>query len=78
MSKLGPDQRPGYKRIGIIEGYDKWSERYDQESNPLIALEEPITLHLIGQVRGLQVLDLGCGTGRYCLPFVRGEPRWWA
>jgi len=67
VSKLGPDRRPGYKRVGIIEGYDKWSERYDQESNPLIALEEPITLDLISQVEGQQVLDLGCGTGRYCL-----------
>jgi ubiquinone/menaquinone biosynthesis C-methylase UbiE len=67
MGKLGPDQRPGYKRIPIIEGYDKWSEKYDRESNPLIALEEPITLDLIGQVKGQQVLDLGCGTGRYCL-----------
>lgn len=67
MNKLGPDQRPGHKRIGIIEGYDKWSEKYDRESNPLIALEEPITLDLIGQVKGQQVLDLGCGTGRYCL-----------
>jgi len=72
MSKLGPDQRPGYKRIAVIEGYDKWSEKYDRESNPLIALEEPITLDLIGQVKGQQVLDLGCGTGRYCLLLAQG------
>ncbi len=67
MSKLGPDQRPGYKRIGIIQGYDMWSEKYDRECNPLIALEEPITLNFIGQIKGQQVLDLGCGTGRYSL-----------
>jgi ubiquinone/menaquinone biosynthesis C-methylase UbiE len=67
MNKLGPDQRPGYKNIGIIEGYDKWSGKYDRDSNPLIAIEEKITLELIGDVAGQQVLDLGCGTGRYCV-----------
>ncbi|MCX6655144.1 MAG: class I SAM-dependent methyltransferase [Candidatus Bathyarchaeota archaeon] len=67
MIILGPDQRTGYKKMGVIEGYDKWASTYDREHNPLIALEEKVTLELIEDVKGKSVLDLGCGTGRYCV-----------
>jgi ubiquinone/menaquinone biosynthesis C-methylase UbiE len=67
MAKLGPDQRPGFKRVDVIEGYNQWASTYDRDPNPLIALEERVTLGLVGDVRGKRVLDLGCGTGRYCV-----------
>jgi ubiquinone/menaquinone biosynthesis C-methylase UbiE len=66
MWKPGADEGQGYKKLGIIEGYDTWAPTYDGEQNPLIALEESITLGLIGNVRNKWVLDVGCGTGRYC------------
>jgi malonyl-CoA O-methyltransferase len=66
MVRLGPDEREGYKRVEIVDGYDKWAPTYDGERNPLIALEENVTLDLIGDVRNQRVLDVGCGTGRYC------------
>jgi ubiquinone/menaquinone biosynthesis C-methylase UbiE len=66
MAKLGPDEREGYERVEIVEGYDIWAPTYDGEHNPLIALEENITLDLIGDVKNQRVLDIGCGTGRYC------------
>jgi ubiquinone/menaquinone biosynthesis C-methylase UbiE len=55
-----------YRRVNVIEGYDIWASTYDGEHNPLITLEENITLDLIGDVRDQRVLDVGCGTGRYC------------
>ena len=64
---LGPDDRPGYKDVGVVEGYDRWAATYDEQVNPLILLEEPVTLDLIGDVKAQVVADLGCGTGRYCL-----------
>jgi len=67
MTKLGADQRVGFKKMGVVEGYDKWASTYDQGPNPLIALEEGVTLEFTGNVKGQRVLDLGCGTGRYCL-----------
>lgn len=66
MERVGPDDLPGYLEIGVIEGYDKWATHYDRDANPLIAIEESAVLELVGDVRGLRVLDAGCGTGRYC------------
>jgi ubiquinone/menaquinone biosynthesis C-methylase UbiE len=66
MARLGPDKREGYERVEIVEGYDKWAPTYDAGHNPLIALEEDITLDFIGDVKNQKVLDIGCGTGRYC------------
>src|SRR5690242_9664115 len=49
------------------EGYDQWAATYDSDGNPLIALEEPLVAELLGDVRRLRVLDVGCGTGRHAL-----------
>jgi malonyl-CoA O-methyltransferase len=46
-------------------GYDQWAAIYDRDANPLPALEEPLVEELLGDVRGLEILDLGCGTGRH-------------
>lgn len=49
------------------EGYDLWSQIYDEEDNPVIRLEESLINQWLGDVNGLSVLDLGCGTGRHSL-----------
>jgi 2-polyprenyl-3-methyl-5-hydroxy-6-metoxy-1,4-benzoquinol methylase len=51
----------------VRDGYDRWAEVYDHDANPLPALEESRMRESIGDVRGLEVLDLGCGTGRHAL-----------
>jgi malonyl-CoA O-methyltransferase len=51
--------------VGVREGYDRWSEIYDVDGNPLIALEEPLVRAWAGDPRGLRVADVGCGTGRH-------------
>ena len=62
-----PDPQRAQTSPGVREGYDRWSRVYDHDLNPLQALEEPILRGLIGDVAGLEVLDLGCGTGRHSL-----------
>jgi len=49
----------------VRTGYDRWASIYDSERNPLIGLEEPVVREKLGDVTGLAVLDLGCGTGRH-------------
>jgi malonyl-CoA O-methyltransferase len=66
LTNRSTNESEEHKTVGIVEGYDVWAPTYDKELNPLIALEESITLDLIGDVDGLRVLDVGCGTGRYC------------
>ena len=51
----------------IRRGYDRWAAIYDRDGNPLQALEGPVMRAAVGPVRGLAVLDLGCGTGRHAL-----------
>ena len=52
---------------GVDTAYDRWAPVYDHDANPLQALEAPRLRELVGGVRGLAVLDLGCGTGRHAL-----------
>jgi malonyl-CoA O-methyltransferase len=40
-----------------------------------VALEEPLVDRLLGDVAGLDVLDLGCGTGRHALRLAAGGAR---
>jgi malonyl-CoA O-methyltransferase len=51
----------------VREGYNRWAAVYDHDANPLPALEEQYVQEALGDVRGLAVLDLGCGTGRHAL-----------
>jgi len=51
----------------VRHGYDRWAVVYDYDANPLAALEEPHMRDAVGSVRGLSVLDLGCGTGRHAI-----------
>lgn len=48
-------------------GYDRWAGVYDHDANPLQALEEPHFRAAVGDPRGLNALDLGCGTGRHAV-----------
>lgn len=48
-------------------GYDRWSEVYDDELNPLVVLEEPVVRTWLAEPVGLRVSDVGCGTGRHSL-----------
>src|SRR5690348_3618916 len=53
------------------EGYDRWADLYDLDGNPLIGLEERYFPNLLGEVRGLHVADIGCGTARHAAELAR-------
>jgi malonyl-CoA O-methyltransferase len=53
--------------LSTKDGYDLWAAIYDEDGNPLIAIEEPWVDRLLGDVCGLAVADIGCGTGRHAV-----------
>ena len=57
------------------EVFDRWAPSYDTQPNPLLALEQRVLLPRLGDVRGLDVLDAGCGTGRWLGQFAGRSPR---
>jgi malonyl-CoA O-methyltransferase len=51
-------------------GYDAWACFYDTDDNPLIHLEERFLPEVLGSVSELDIIDVGCGTGRHALPWA--------
>jgi malonyl-CoA O-methyltransferase len=51
----------------VRSDYDRWSRVYDHDLNPLQALEQSHVRAALGNVQGLRVFDMGCGTGRHAL-----------
>jgi ubiquinone/menaquinone biosynthesis C-methylase UbiE len=51
--------------VSVEEGYERWARTYDESPNPLLALEERHLTRVLPDLTGSNVLDLGCGTGRW-------------
>jgi ubiquinone/menaquinone biosynthesis C-methylase UbiE len=47
------------------QGYEIWSERYDADPNPLLALETRVLLPRLGDLARKIVIDAASGTGRW-------------
>jgi ubiquinone/menaquinone biosynthesis C-methylase UbiE len=61
---------PQAARVSVQEGYERWARTYDETPNPLLALEERCLVNVLPDVVGGNVLDLGCGTGRWLVRLV--------
>lgn len=55
--------------------YDFWAEGYDEEVNLAIFLEEKIIGKYIKEIKGKDILDFGCETGRYTIPLAKKGAR---
>ncbi len=51
--------------VSSSEVFDVWAQVYDEQPNPLLALEQRFLRHMLPDIAGLDVLDAGCGTGRW-------------
>ena len=57
-------RRPALLEVG--EAYARWAPSYPREpANEMMRLDQREVLRLLPDVRGLRVLDVGCGAGRY-------------
>jgi cytosine/adenosine deaminase-related metal-dependent hydrolase/ubiquinone/menaquinone biosynthesis C-methylase UbiE len=57
------------------EGYRVWAGTYDREPNPMLSLEANILEPLLPSPAGCDVVDLGCGTGRWLQHLKNARPR---
>lgn len=56
----------GLRVLSSQGAYAQWAQSYQaQAHNPFMVLEQQTMLSLLPDVRGLRVLDLACGTGRW-------------
>src|SRR5215471_7345087 len=60
--------------IGAREAFAQWSTVYDHQANPLLSLEQRFLSEAMRQVRDLDVVDVGCGTGRWLTWFAPHSP----
>jgi SAM-dependent methyltransferase len=63
------------RRLSVLEGHALWAATYDNDPNPLLALEERELEALLPDLRESFVLDVACGTGRWLARLVRRGAR---
>ena len=51
--------------VDPFRGHELWADVYDAVPNPLLFLEERELSQWLGNLEGLSVADIGCGTGRW-------------
>jgi cytosine/adenosine deaminase-related metal-dependent hydrolase/ubiquinone/menaquinone biosynthesis C-methylase UbiE len=52
-----------------------WSAAYDETPNPLLCLEQRFLTPMLGSVQDKDVLDVGCGTGRWLAQLSESTPQ---
>ena len=66
---MNDDYKTNQTRIDIDNpaGYDRWSDFYDSYPNPTIAADDDAFPAFWGALRDLDILEIGCGTGRHTM-----------
>lgn len=61
--------------LNAEQAYARWASFYDQAPNPLTALEERLLAPILRTFSNRDVVDLGCGTGRWLQRLEAIAPR---
>ncbi len=62
--------------LNPCDGYAAWAPIYDDDGNPLTAVEGPALRRWFGPLTGRRAIDLGCGTGRHTEALVDAGAAW--
>ncbi|GIK62626.1 MAG: hypothetical protein BroJett018_04200 [Chloroflexota bacterium] len=66
MNLLSRLRKPPFQTLSSQNAYAQWAKTYPAEAhNVLMQVEQTALLDLMPPLQGRQVLDLGCGTGRW-------------
>jgi cytosine/adenosine deaminase-related metal-dependent hydrolase/ubiquinone/menaquinone biosynthesis C-methylase UbiE len=57
------------------DGYRLVSRAYDAEPNPMLLLEQRFLEQLLPPIKSLDIVDVGCGTGRWLAILAERQPR---
>ncbi|QNI33759.1 methyltransferase domain-containing protein [Alloacidobacterium dinghuense] len=66
ISQLETRTQPG-------DVFSAWASVYDRQENPLLMLEERYLSRILPRIDGRDVLDVGCGTGRWLAQFSQSS-----
>jgi len=61
--------------VSSLDGYRVWARSYDTDPNPMLSLEKRFLENLLPNARDLDVVDFGCGTGRWLSSLCENHPR---
>jgi len=73
--KAGTANPPEAVSLSPESAYQLWAQHYDSSVNPLLALEERRLTVQLNTFSGKDVVDLGCGTGRWLRKLEGMHPR---
>jgi SAM-dependent methyltransferase len=63
------------ERIEVRDGYDLWSQIYDERASTLVALDRRHALRHLRPQTGERILDAGCGTGAHVRSLIQSGAR---
>ncbi len=74
-SRVKPSSPASASDVSAKDGYRLVSRAYDAEPNPMLLLEQRFLEQLLPPIKGLDVVDVGCGTGRWLSRLAKKQPR---
>jgi cytosine/adenosine deaminase-related metal-dependent hydrolase/ubiquinone/menaquinone biosynthesis C-methylase UbiE len=77
VNSTGVSDRTEQDQLGhrLATAFDRWAQVYDEQPNPLLQLEHRYLAKMLPVIHLLDVLDVGCGTGRWLQTLATQSPR---